>query len=806
MTKALRGVLFLAVYSAAWALGASPTGAETLRAVRQAGLDAEQCYRVRDLNLDKEDIHLYFTEGYLIFSRPVAGEPLAAIFSADVEGGDGEILLLPPHRGERQSLAKFTNSPNLDEHFRTALLVFTDGSGRELLERIQEAGGGRKAPEMGLLLADQWSGVVANIAEGFGLRLLEDLLTPGRVGGGFLFAALTGDRLGNFDVLYEPRVREQIVVGQLAERRNRVAYNVWTSFSSRSSRTGNRKPPDAQFAVNRYKIDAGLDPALRLKAVTSVEVTLAENDLRVFPFDVSRAMNVTAARIDGMPAELLIRESARGRALRADENDVFLVVAPELLSAGSRHEIEFDHEGDVISRAGNGVYSVGGRANWYPQTGDNFAAYDLTFRYPRNLDLVLAGDVVDERVEGDWKITHRRPAARIRIAGFNLGTYDRVESSAGGYKVEVYGNRRVESALQPPVRQTILLPSPRMGPRGGPPTLETIVQVPAPPDPKARLRVVADDVAAALQFFAGRFGPPPLKTLTVSPIPGTFGHGFSGLVYLSPLAYLNPNERPANARGPRQQVFFSDIIQAHEVAHQWWGNVVTVSAYQDEWLMEALASYSALLWLEKKKGTSALEEVLADYRDNLVNRGEDGALESAGPITWGFRLDSGGDADAFRAIIYEKGAWILHMLRRRLGDDRFWALLRELRRRYEFRPVTTDGFAALVKEFLPPRVSKETIDSFFENWAYATGVPDLKVTSSIKGKAPSVRVTGTVEQKGVAPDFSVDVPVEIHFDKGAPQIVWVRTSDEPVPFAVTLKQVPVRVSIPAGTGVLAVRK
>jgi aminopeptidase N len=145
------------------------------------------------------------------------------------------------------------------------------------------------------------------------------------------------------------------------------------------------------------------------------------------------------------------------------------------------------------------------------------------------------------------------------------------------------------------------------------------------------------------------------------------------------------------------------------------------------------------------------------------------------------------------------------MLRRRLGDDRFFALLKEMRRRYEFRSVTTEGFRALVKEHLPPRVTKESIDAFFDNWAYSTGVPELKVSTSIKGKAPSVRLTGEVQQKRVASDFSVEIPVEIHFAKGPSQTVWVRTSDEPAPFSVTLKQTPVRVTIPAGTGVLARR-
>ena len=72
---------------------------------------------------------------------------------------------------------------------------------------------------------------------------------------------------------------------------------------------------------------------------------------------------------------------------------------------------------------------------------------------------------------------------------------------------------------------------------------------PVAPDPHARLHDVAADVSSSLEFFASAFGPPALNTLTVSPIPGTFGQGFPGLVYLSTLAYLDPSQRPVSMRG-----------------------------------------------------------------------------------------------------------------------------------------------------------------------------------------------------------------------------------------------------------------
>jgi hypothetical protein len=802
-----RAVFLLVLPMIGWA---GPTAAETARAVKDAGLDPDQCYRVRDLSLYKEDIKLYFNDGYLMFSKPVAGNRVAAVFSADVEGGDGEVILLPPQRGERQSLARFTGSPNLNEHFRRALLIFTDESARSLLESI-EKGSGRKTPEVAPLLAEQWTPVVANILDSFAPRIAGDLLSPGRTDG-LLLIALAGKTLGNFDVIYDPTASEQILAGQLMEHDQRVVYDVWTRFAARRFRTGSASSPDVTgeppFALTQFRIEASLDENLRLRAVTRATLKVGSQPLRTFAFDVSRAEQITAARIDGVPAELLISESTRSRALRADENDAFLVAAPDLLAPGSVHHVEFEHEGALITSSGNGVYSVGARSSWYPRSGSAFADYDLVFRYPRRLTLVTPGDIVSDTIDGDWRITERRTPVPIRVAGFNLGNYEKSSITAAGLTVDVFGNRSLDPALQPAPRSTtvtrIVPVGPRMPPRE---ELATIVQDPTSPDPLARLNIVAADVSACFQYFSGLFGPPPLKTLTVSPIPGTFGQGFPGLVYLSTLSYLDPLERPAGARNAALQTFFSDLMVAYEVAHQWWGNIVTPKSYQDQWLVEALANYSALLWLEKKKGPKALEEVLAGFQVDLLKAGQDSpTVESAGPLTWGYRLEASKTPEAYRVITYEKGAWILHMLRKRLGNERFLRVLAELRRQYEFRGAGTADLLDLVKKSLPPGVTAESMDGFFDNWVYSTGIPTLRLKYSVKGAAPAWKVSGTVEQSAVDDNFSVDIPVQIQFAKGAPQTVWVRTSSEPSAFSATLKQLPARVEIPAGSSVLAARR
>ena len=760
---------------------------------RNTEYDPSECYRVHDLSIRRADIRLYLTSGYLTFSKPVHGYPMSAIFTTDVEGGDGEVLLLPPNRGERRSMARFTESPNLDEHLSTVFLLFTDDTAKELRDQIA-AGAGTKAPEMGPSQVERWSPVLHNLSASFELRLAQDLLNPRNPSRGLLFATVAGKRLGTFDLLYNPTSTEQIIVGRLNDHDGRSAYDVWASFSPRDPALSRPAPLD--FLASRYSIDATVEQGKALRARTQVQIRTGPNPIRVLSFDAARSVDVTSATVDGKPAEVLARDSLRSQALRPDDNQTFLVVVDTPLAADTDHTIVFEHTGTVVREAGNGVYYVGARSNWYPHAGDHFAYCELTFHYPRKLTLVAPGDMSLDSTDGEVRTSRWTTPSPVRVAGFNLGEYDKVDASLGGFQVTVYGNRHLETALQPRAPDPVIINTPG---RGRPATILSQA-TPPQPDPSARLRAVAADVSAALQFFSERFGPPSMKTLTVSPVPGAFGQGFPGLLYLSTLVYMNPSEWPASMRNERSRLLFTDLIESHEVAHQWWGNVVTPSSSQDEWIQEGLADYCSLLWLEKKKGVRALDEVLDLYREDLLRKGANGqTVESFGPITWGFRLEAG-DPDSWRAITYEKGAWIFHMLRRRLGDDKFLAMLTEVRKRFEFQAITTRDLVAVIKDFRPAGLSASAIDEFFDNWAFSTGVPSFKLNYSIKG----TRVTGSVAVSGVDNDFVAQVPVEIQFAKSQPRTIWVEASTDEGAFSTTLPETPLKLSIP--NSVLAARR
>jgi hypothetical protein len=773
---------FTLSFLSAIAVSAGPSASDVSRLVTQIALDPDACYRVTDLNFSKDDLRVYLTSGYLSFAKPINGARVAAVFTTDIEAGDAELLLIPPYRSERLSLASFTESPNLDEHFKATVMIFTDSTAAEL-ESALASQGGRKNAEMGAMLAESYTASLRNLVGSFQVRLVHDLLSSDPKSGMF-YMGVAGRKLGNFDVMYDPMSVEEITVGQVAWRDTRSYFDTWMSFPGKKQRKDPASQHAPPFALDNYRIDATIQPDLSVTATTRVTLTPKALAGRALPFWISRQMRVTGAKIDGAPAEVFQRESLRDTLMHGNENEEFLLVAPVDLEPSKPHEIEVHHEGAVIGKAGQHVFYVTARGIWYPRLGSGFAHFDLTFRYPKNLVLVTTGDTVSERTEGDMRVSEFRAPSPLRFAGFNLGEYDCMSRDRDGYKINVCANREIEAALKQGGFAPAVIAHPEGMRRGRGQTSLDSLPPQAPPNPTARLELLADDVAGALQYMSAQFGPPPVRRLSVSPIPATMGQGFPGLIYLSTLSYMDPTQRPPGVRNPYSQLFFSDVLDAHEVAHQWWGNLVSSEGYGDDWIMESLADYSALMFLEKKKGPRALETVLDRYRNHLLEKTDAGrTIESSGPITWGVRLISSHSPDSWRAITYEKGAWIMHMLRRRLGDERFASMLRDMCERYRFHTLSTEQFREHLQRFGLPKSPDPDFRIFFDNWVYGTGIPTVKLTHSVRAG----KMTGTLTASGAGDDFTGFVPVELQ--QGRQKTVhWLHVSSDGSPFSIPLRQ------------------
>jgi aminopeptidase N len=175
----------------------------------------------------------------------------------------------------------------------------------------------------------------------------------------------------------------------------------------------------------------------------------------------------------------------------------------------------------------------------------------------------------------------------------------------------------------------------------------------------------------------------------------------------------------------------SQSIIAHELAHHWWGDLVTMSSWEDIWLNEGFATYSEVLYFEKRYGWKPGDLLKASYDDNQVY-GQLGGSVIAEDLTNPFD-DTG--------AIYAKGAWVLHMLRRLLGEDQFFAALRKYAERHAFANASTADFQRVCEEFYG-----SSLKWFFEQWVYAIGRPTYKISSSIEPDGNEYMISLTIKQ------------------------------------------------------------
>ena len=769
--------LVTAILCAALGLSAAD-GAADLRKIRSLELDPDRCYRVRDVYLEREDVKLYFTDGYLIFAKPVLGETIAALFLATSQTDVGEVLVIPPIPSERQSLARFLDETILNEKFRNAMMFFTDDTQEALDAAIKESAAYSLDPEMGTRVASRWSIVLRNLLEGSALRVLTDLYSSRSAREGFFVAAIRGATLGRFDVVVDHTLPEQVVAGQLVRSQGQQYYEVWCRFEGRSVRSGQRETQPEPARIEDYRITTRLGTDLHMQVRAEAKLAITDPAARALSFEISDKLAVTAVRIAGEPVGFLQERQTVARHRRSAGNSLAAVLLPDSLTSVGSYPIEFEYAGKVVSDAGSGVYYVGDRGNWYPRMGWNYTNFELVFRYPANLDLVATGKRIQHATDGGMQISRFVSGKPIRLAGFNLGNYVSASREVEDFLVEVRATKNVERRLQPP-RTPVIMPAPvlpgRRRRRVEPPVI--VLPEPRAANPSEDIERIVDESADAFRYFLDRFGEPAMPVTVVSPVPGGFGQGFPGLVYASTLSYFERGDRPLRDLSGNAQRFFADLMRPHEIAHQWWGNVVTSKLERDAWIMEALATYSSVLWLEQRKGVAERRKVLAAFRQNLLRKVDGKTVESAGPIILGQRLRTSKLPEAYRVIVYEKGAWILHMLRGIIGDEDFFAMLRQLCEEHAGEPVTTEQFRALSARFVPDGYGDPQLLDFFDQWVYGTGVPRLAVEWSQTSGGIRHQFQMRVTQSGVPEYFPLQVPVEVHTLPGRSLVKTVSVGD-----------------------------
>jgi aminopeptidase N len=254
-------------------------------------------------------------------------------------------------------------------------------------------------------------------------------------------------------------------------------------------------------------------------------------------------------------------------------------------------------------------------------------------------------------------------------------------------------------------------------------------------------------VQEMLAFYAEKFGPSPYPTVGLVVAEGETpgGHSPPGLVYLQ----VRP---PALGTGslPDDPANFSDLpgfFLAHEAAHQWWGQGTAPANYRERWLSEAWAQYSAALWLRERLGEAAFH--------GMMDRMGRWALrhDAMGPMHLGQRLGHlEQDPRVFRAVVYDKGAWVLHMLRGLVGDEAFFDGARAFLERFRYGKAGTEDLRSALEES-----SGRDLRPYFESWVYGTGLPTLAWTARTEKLAKGFRTTVEVRPQGLPGPLLLEV-------------------------------------------------
>jgi aminopeptidase N len=215
-----------------------------------------------------------------------------------------------------------------------------------------------------------------------------------------------------------------------------------------------------------------------------------------------------------------------------------------------------------------------------------------------------------------------------------------------------------------------------------------------PPDVAANARMVFAPTAAMIDYFDDLFGPYPFEAYGVAVADQDLGFALETQT-------LSVFGRDLAGAPPEQ----AESTVAHELAHQWFGDSVSVANWQDIWLNEGFATYAEWLWQEHDDGPQA-----RDASVEQTYRFVEGAPPPGRPPP----------NNLFNGGVYGRGALTLHALRLRIGDEAFFDTLRSYTERYRYGNASSADFIAVAEE-----ISGQDLDAFFDAWLYQAALPEI---------------------------------------------------------------------------------
>jgi hypothetical protein len=743
----------------------------------QIALDPQKTYSVHNLTLQAPDLTLKMASGTAFVAEESGGVTALVLL------GKGDVRFAPPDGGEQAQLRIFSGSSALESPIDAAFIRLNPA---EFAERVSEhslvpskdatADFGRAqsifadlAPrsfnlDLGDFTDEHWS-----IEPTFGSLVVEFRTRR--------FSWLTYTR--------SPGEPEDI---SLFDRAHGHSLSLYASPERLATRGRFYSEDDGRtYDVERYTLDLTLDPSRSwISGRGSLRIRMKKGGASSITLKLAPSLVVASVSSPNFGRLLALRIAGQNNILVPLPSfvmeDTDLVI--DVSYSGRLDPQQLDREaiavdGQVpVSQDPNALtpvlepekrYLYSTRSLWYPQgQGTDYATASLRLSVPSQYQLVASGSLVGVKVAEVKDETGRGDTRMVRTVEYAADRPVRYLACVISRFVPVARQR----AEVPAVAPAAAIAGAQLDGAAGDLTGVSI-EVVATPLSAAKSRPIVNRASEMIRTFAKIVGEAPYPDFTIAAIEDNLPGGHSP-PYFAMLLQPLPTSPFSWSQDPVAfETIYPHLFLAHEVAHQWWGHAVGWKNYHEQWLSEGLAQYFAVLYAGTDRGQDVVRNLIGQMRQSAAQ------YSSQGPISLGYRLGHiQNEGRVFRAIEYNKSAVVLHMLRRLMGDQAFFAGIRRFYAANRFQKAGTDDFRAAMEAETPM-----TLARFFDRWITEAAIPRLNVTSRIEpsGKTAIVRI----EQLGEPFDFPYAVSVQ--YTDGRTEDITIPVSEAVTDHTIELK-------------------
>lgn len=507
-----------------------------------------------------------------------------------------------------------------------------------------------------------------------------------------------------------------------------------------------------RFDVTNYRIEAELRPAEHILRANA-DVTFTPLDTtRSVVFELNGALKVESIERNGKPLTNFVQDPAGlesiGPHVRVDLGEVVPANTPVTLRFKWSGALITAEGGPLVTRrlayVGNEGSYLMYAARWFPfhDYAADRATADITVIVPTGFQVAGSSDEPPTQTPGAagttrYRFVHRQPALIGNIAASRYVTRT---LKIGGYELQFF------------------------------------VQ----PGSEGRVERFGEVFGQALQFYTKQYGAPAFGTrYTIAQIDDDSLEAYAapGMQFLS-ASFFDPN-RPAK----------EERLQ-REAAYQWWGFTVALKSFDDAWLSQGLAEWSAFALRESMLSGAALDASQRDMQERALMFEQSASILRA-PST----LDD--TSPQYQSIVFYKGAMVFRMLRETVGREKFDLLLRALFEQYRGKSVSIDDFERLASQQLGTNMRY-----FFARWVEGTGVPEFTVDYQIiRTRTNKFRARGTVKQNFEGLRMPVEVMLRAEGDNQN-QITSVRIDEKSEDFDFESNGAPLEVIVDPNNKIL----